>query len=134
MGSSPRYDVYRERCPTRQALDRISDKWTALIVGRLEQRPHRFNELQRSIEGVSHKVLTQALRSLEADGLIKRTVLSQKPITVEYSLTSLGDTLREPLGAIRAWAERHIDAILAARRQVDPLRRPVVSSRAFGSR
>lgn len=119
MSSHPPYDVYRAQCPTRQALDRIADKWTALIVGLLEQRPHRFNELRRSIEGISHKVLTQILRSLEADGLIIRRVLSEKPLVVEYSLTPVGRTLSEPLAAIRAWAERHIDSILQARQQVD---------------
>lgn len=116
---SPPYDVYRRQCPTRQALDRIADKWTALIVGLLEQRPHRFNELNRSIEGISHKVLSQILRSLEADGLVIRRVLSAKPLVVEYSLTSLGTTLTEPLGAIREWAERNIDSILEARRRFE---------------
>ena len=118
MKRVPRYDVYRERCPTRQALDRIADKWTALIVGLLDDRPHRFSELQRAIEGISHKVLTQMLRSLEADGLVSRRVLSAKPVTVEYSLTTLGRTLTGPLAAIRGWAEQHIEAILQARERV----------------
>jgi DNA-binding HxlR family transcriptional regulator len=109
------YSVYAAKCPTRQALDRIADKWTALIVGLLGQRPHRFGELRRGVEGISHKVLSQTLRSLERDGLVHRTVLPTKPPSVEYSLTPLGATLVRPLAAIRDWAERHIESVQAAR-------------------
>ena len=109
------FDVYQEKCPTREALNRIADKWTALIIGLLDQRPHRFGELRRGIGGISHKVLTQTLRGLEADSLVDRVVLSRRPLIVEYSLTPLGRTLTEPLRAIRDWAERHIGAVLQAR-------------------
>jgi DNA-binding HxlR family transcriptional regulator len=109
------YSVYAAQCPTRQALDRIADKWTALIVGRLGQRAHRFGELRRGVEGISHKVLSQTLQSLERDGLVHRTVLPTKPPSVEYSLTRLGATLVQPLAAIRDWAERHIESVQAAR-------------------
>lgn len=109
------YDVYQAKCPTREALNRIADKWTALIIGLLEQRPHRFGELRRGVGGISHKVLTQTLRGLEADGLVDRVVLSQRPLTVEYSLTPLGRTLTSPLQAIRDWAELHIGSVLQAR-------------------
>jgi DNA-binding HxlR family transcriptional regulator len=111
----PPYNVYSARCPTRQALDRIADKWTALIVGLLADRTHRFGELRRGVEGISHKVLSQTLQSLERDGLVRREPLPTVPATVEYSLTPLGRTLAEPLAAIRAWAERHIEQIEAAR-------------------
>lgn len=110
-----KYDVYAAQCPTRQALDRIADKWTALIVGLLGQRAHRFGELKRGIEGISHKVLSQTLQSLERDGLVHRSVLPTKPPSVEYSLTRLGATLVQPLAAIRDWAEQHIEAVQAAR-------------------
>jgi DNA-binding HxlR family transcriptional regulator len=113
------YSVYAERCPTRQALDRITNKWTALVIGLLELRAHRFNELQRSIGGISHKVLTETLRSLERDGLVRRVVLQQRPLVVEYSLTALGQTLCGPLAAVRHWAERHIEDMLAARLQAE---------------
>ena len=113
-----RYDVYRAKCPTREALDRIADKWTALIIGLLDDRPHRFNELQRAIEGISHKVLAQMLRGLEADGLISRTVVQDKRLAVEYALTDLGRTLIGPLAAIRGWAEEHIEAIIQARGRI----------------
>ena len=110
-----KYNVYAAKCPTRKALDRIADKWTALIVGLLGERTHRFGELRRSIDGISHKVLSHTLRSLERDGLVHRQPLPTVPPTVEYSLTPLGCTLVEPLGAIRAWAERHIEQVQASR-------------------
>lgn len=113
--SKSQYNVYAEKCPTRQALDRIADKWTALIVGLLGQRTHRFGELRRGIEGISHKVLSQNLQSLERDGLVLRKPIPTVPQTVEYSLTALGETLVEPLGAIRDWAERHIEQVEASR-------------------
>lgn len=113
--AKPKYNVYAAQCPTRQALDRIADKWTALIVGLLGERTHRFGELQRGIEGISHKVLTQTLRSLERDGLVHREVKPTIPPTVEYSLTALGRTLVAPLKAVRDWAEMHIDQVQAAR-------------------
>ena len=113
--SKPQYNVYAEKCPTRQALDRIADKWTALIVGLLGQRTHRFGELRRGIEGISHKVLSQNLQSLERDGLVLRKPIPTVPPTVEYSLTALGETLVEPLAAIRDWAERHIEQVEASR-------------------
>jgi DNA-binding HxlR family transcriptional regulator len=110
-----RYNAYAAACPTRQALDRIADKWTVLVVGLLGRRPHRFGELLHGIDGISQKMLTQTLRSLEADGLVARRVHATVPVTVEYSLTATGRTLAEPLDAIRSWAERHIEAVLAAR-------------------
>src|SRR6476469_9942021 len=113
--SNERYNVYAARCPTRQALDRIADKWTALIVGLLAHRTHRFGELRRGVEGISHKVLSQTLQSLERDGLVHREPLPTVPPTVEYSLTPMGRTLAEPLAAIRTWAERHIEQIEASR-------------------
>jgi DNA-binding HxlR family transcriptional regulator len=112
-----KYNAYFANCPTRQALDRLADKWTVLVVGLLEQRPHRFGELLRSIDGISQKMLTQTLRSLELDGLVDRRVKATVPVTVEYSLTATGRTLTEPLDAIRRWAEQHIERILAARKR-----------------
>jgi DNA-binding HxlR family transcriptional regulator len=110
-----KYNAYFANCPTRQVLDRLADKWTVLVVGLLEQRPHRFGELLRGIDGISQKMLTQTLRSLELDGLVDRRVQATVPVTVEYSLTAAGRTLTEPLDAVRRWAERHIEGILASR-------------------
>jgi DNA-binding HxlR family transcriptional regulator len=104
-------NVYAENCATRQALDRIADKWTALIIGLLEDKPQRFSELHKEIGGISQKMLTQTLRSLERDGLINRTVYAEVPPRVEYNLTPLGKTLCAPLAAIRHWAETYIDEV-----------------------
>lgn len=112
-------DVYRENCPTRQVLDRIGDKWTTLVIGLLENGPMRFSELQRCIEGVSQKMLTQTLRGLERDGLVIRTVYAEVPPRVEYRLTALGETLCPAIAAIVNWSENHIDEVTAAQTLYD---------------
>jgi DNA-binding HxlR family transcriptional regulator len=113
------YDVYNPDCPTRQVLDLIADKWTALIIGLLEKRPHRFVELQRRIGGISQKMLTQNLRNLERDGLVLRTIYAEVPPRVEYELTPLGKTLCEQLAELRKWSEANIEAIMAAQQRYD---------------
>jgi len=113
--STPLYTVYDAHCPSRTALNRIGDRWTALIVGALAERPHRFGELRRRVGGISQKMLTQTLRSLERDDLVSRTVFPTSPVTVEYALTDLGETLVPVLAAIRDWAEDHVGEILVAR-------------------
>src|SRR5690242_4493984 len=110
------FNVYAAACPSRQALDRIADRWTTLIITQLAGRPHRFGELRRAIDGISQKMLTQTLRGLERDGLVSRRVLPSTPIAVEYALTPLGETLIAPMAAIHAWAEAHVPEMLAARR------------------
>ena len=114
-----RPDVYAEDCPTRQVLDRIGDKWTTLTIGLLHERPMRFSELQRRIAGISQKMLTQTLRMLVRDGLLRRTVYAEVPPRVEYELTPLGQTLCDPIEAIRRWSETHIDEVTAAQRRYD---------------
>ena len=128
----PDYCVYDPQCPTRQVLDRIADKWTALIVGLLAHRPHRFGELRRGIRGLSHKVLSQTLQSLERDGLVLRTPLATVPPMVEHLLTPLGRTLDEPLAGIRDWAERYIEQVQAARDVY--VRQPPTASSPPGSK
>lgn len=110
-----RPDVLDQNCESRQALDRIADKWTCLIVYALLDGPRRHGELKRMIEGISQKMLTQTLRSLEADGLVKRTVIDVIPPHVEYGLTPLGKTLSDPLVAICQWAMDHLHELQAAR-------------------
>ena len=112
-------DVYNSNCPTRQVLDRIGDKWTALIIGLLEEGPQRFSALQRNIGGISQKMLTQTLRNLERDGLVNRVLYAEVPPRVEYTLTPLGETLCTPLAVIRNWAEEHIEEISAAQAAYD---------------
>ena len=114
-----RGDVYNGNCSTRQVLDRIGDKWTALIIGLLEDRTMRFSELQHSIGGISQKMLTQTLRSLERDGLVTRTIYAEVPPRVEYALTPLGKTLCAPIRAIREWAETNIEQVSAAQNEYD---------------
>src|SRR5690606_27563698 len=87
------YDAFLRDCPTNQLLDRISDKWVALVVAALAAGPMRYSELGRKIAGVSPKMLTQTLRTLERDGLISRTVTPSVPVRVDYSLTPLGESL-----------------------------------------
>lgn len=110
-------NVLDQSCESRQALDRIADKWTCLIVYALLDGPLRHGELRRRIEGISQKMLTQTLRSMEADGLVKRTVVDVIPPHVEYSLTELGQTLSEPLVAICRWAMDHLSEMQAARQR-----------------
>ena len=112
-------DVYAGNCPTRAVLDRIGDKWTALIMGVLEEDTRRFSEIQRCIGGISQKMLTQTLRNLERDGLVTRTVYPEVPLRVEYTLTPLGETLTEALATIRHWAESNIDAVTKAQQIYD---------------
>ena len=113
------HDVYDKNCPTRHVLDRIADKYTVLVIAFLQDRPRRFGELQRVITGISQKVLTQTLRSLERDGLITRTIYPEVPPRVEYALTPLGETLIEPLAALRNWAETYIEAVQVAQSAYD---------------
>lgn len=119
-------DVFDAHCPTRQVLDRIADRWTALIVGRLATGTQRFSELKRDVGGVSPKMLSQTLRGLERDGLVERTVHPVTPPRVEYRLTPLGTTLIGPLASVRRWAEQHIDEVHVAqatyaKRDEDPV-------------
>ena len=113
------HDVYDKNCPTRHALDRIADKYTVLVIVYLQDKPRRFNELQRIISGISQKMLTQTLRSLERDGLVTRTIYAEVPPRVEYALTALGETLIEPLAALRHWAESHIEAVIESQAAYD---------------
>jgi DNA-binding HxlR family transcriptional regulator len=110
-------------CPSRLILERIADKWTALIMGILAQSQHpRFNELRRMIGGISQKMLTQTLRDLERDGLVKRTIYPEIPPRVEYELTPLGKTLCVPLGSLTQWAHDHIDEVKLAQAAFDARR------------
>jgi DNA-binding HxlR family transcriptional regulator len=118
------YDVYQDRCPTRLVLDRLADKWALLILDRLQAGPVRFNHLRRDIHGISQKVLSQTLKKLERDGLVSRRVFATVPVTVEYSLTPLGHTLKETASALTHWAERNMDAVLAAQAAYDAAARP----------
>ena len=115
MATKRRGNVLDPNCPSRVVLDRIAEKWTGLVVIALDDRTLRFGELRELIGGVAPKVLAQTLRALERDGLITRRVYAEVPPRVEYTLTDLGRSLREPLGAVQDWAERNVSRVLAAR-------------------
>jgi DNA-binding HxlR family transcriptional regulator len=102
-------------------LARIGDKWSVLVVSRLGEGPVRFNELRRSIGGISQRMLTLTLRGLERDGLITRTVFPTIPPRVDYALTSLGRDLLNPVSALGAWAIRNQAKIAHARQEFDGL-------------
>jgi DNA-binding HxlR family transcriptional regulator len=112
-------------CDSRKVLDRIADKWTALIIHVLSSGTKRHNELRREISGVSQKMLTQTLRSLENDGIVNRKIYPVVPPMVEYSLTPLGRSLIEPLEAICSWAEKHLPELEAARARAQKATRQV---------
>jgi DNA-binding HxlR family transcriptional regulator len=114
-----RGDPYQAGCPTRRILDRIGDRWTVLIVSVLGDGDARFSELRRRIEGVSQKMLTQTLRGLERDGLVRRTVYPEVPVRVEYALTEAGRTLLEPLRALQDWSIEHLSDVSASQHAYD---------------
>nr|WP_245534302.1 helix-turn-helix domain-containing protein [Rothia mucilaginosa] len=98
----------------------LTDRWTPLIVAALSEQPvARFGELKAMIQGVSPKVLTQTLRSMERDGLVERRVTASIPPRVDYKLTALGTTLIEPMTALRHWAQDNMQAVLEARERYD---------------
>lgn len=103
----------------RDLIDRIGDKWTLLIIGTLSSGRLRFGDLQRSIPGVSHRMLTLRLRGLERDGLVSRTAHAEMPPRVEYDLTAMGRTLIEPAVALATWAMTHQRETAEARRAFD---------------
>ena len=113
------HDAYLRDCPSRTVLALISDKWATLLVCAMRDRPMRFGELRRRLDGISQKVLTASLRELERAGLVERTVYPTTPPRVEYALTPLGHALDEPLAAVKAWSEAHIGDIEAAQRAYD---------------
>ena len=94
-------------CPVATTVALIGSKWKLLIIRNLLARPWRFNELKKALEGISQKVLTDSLRSMEADGIITRTVYPEVPPRVEYALTELGESLKPTLDSMRAWGEAY---------------------------
>jgi DNA-binding HxlR family transcriptional regulator len=98
-----------------------------LILLLLRQEPKRFNQLRRAIEGISQKMLSQVLKSLERDGLIRRRAIATVPVTVEYSLLPLGATLAAAVDPLRDWAEKNLKEVLAAQRRYDAQRKSIAA-------
>lgn len=114
------YNPYDANCPTRLVLDRIADKWVVLVLGILAMDgPQRFNALRRRVDGVSQKVLSQCLKKLERDGLVRREAFATVPVTVEYSITPLGLTLSDTVTGLTNWAEHNIRKVQSAQRAYD---------------
>ena len=112
-------NVYDTNCPMRHVLNVLIDKWAALIVGLLGRQTMRFTALHRQINGISQKMLTQTLRSLERDGLVQRTIYAEVPPHVEYALTPLGRSLYELMGTIREWSNANVKDVIAAQQHYD---------------
>ena len=109
-------------CEFREVLDRVGDKWSLLVIAMLEQMPTaraRFSELKRSIPGISQRMLTATLRSLERDGLLTRHVYAEVPPRVEYALTPLGKQFMQPVRGLVTWLQTHWSTIRAARVKFD---------------
>ena len=119
------WDPYQRNCPSRRLLDRIGDRWTVLIVGTLDSGPRRFSAIAADVDGISQKMLTQTLRSLERDGFVVRTAYPVVPPHVEYELTDLGRSLQEQLHALELWAIEHMDAVVAQQDSYDQRREQV---------
>ncbi|PZU06929.1 MAG: transcriptional regulator [Sphingomonas sp.] len=103
-----------EMAQIRPVLDKIADKWTIMILIVICPKPARFNEIKRRLNGITHKALADALKRLERNGLVTRTVLPTAPIGVEYAITALGHSLRQPFEVLCGWALAHGGEINAA--------------------
>ena len=113
------FDILSPACPSRTVLRHVVDRWTPLVVTVLADGPSRFGELRARVGGVTPKVLTQTLRSMERDGLVTRTQLPGVPPRVDYELTDLGRSLQAPIDALRTWIHTHSAQILAHRESYD---------------
>lgn len=110
--------VYRADCPSRIVLDQIADKWSMMVLEVLRE-PQRFNAIKRRLDGVTQRVLTQTLRKLERNGMVKRKVLDGRVLGVEYSLTPLGQSLQEPFSLLFNWTLENIDTIQRCQKLYD---------------
>ena len=115
------FDILSPACPSRTVLRHVVDRWTPLVVTVLADGPSRFGELRARVGGVTPKVLTQTLRSMERDGLVTRTQLPGVPPRVDYELTDLGRSLQAPIGALRTWIQDNSAQILAHRESYDAI-------------
>jgi DNA-binding HxlR family transcriptional regulator len=112
-------DIFQASCLSRRVLELIADQWTPLVIYALEEGTMRFGQLLKRIDGISKKMLTQTLRAMERNGLVQRVVYPVVPPVVEYSLTPLGQTLIEPVTALRVWAYGHLQEVADARTMYD---------------
>lgn len=98
-------------CPVATTVALIGSKWKLLILRNLHMRPWRFNELKKDLTGISQKVLTDSLRSMESDGIVVRTVYAEVPPRVEYALSELGESMRPILNAMEVWGKTYQEMV-----------------------
>lgn len=120
----PSADVFNANCPSRTVVEILSDKWAMLLLWSLAREPLRFGELRRRLDGVTQKMLTQTLRSLERNGLVSRTVYPTTPPSVEYALLPLGQSVSGIAQQMCLWAEEHIVEVISARQAYDKAAAP----------
>ncbi|MFI9329668.1 winged helix-turn-helix transcriptional regulator [Kitasatospora sp. NPDC052868] len=119
-GQDQGLDVFAQLCPSRAVFAELADKWSLLILMSLDEfGQQRFSELQRAVDGVSRKMLTQSLRALERNGLVRRTVHPETPPRVVYDLLPLGLELAALVAPVGRWTELHTERMLAAREEFD---------------
>ena len=106
-------------CPHRLLLEQVADKWSVLLMAALCDGPMRFNEIRRSLEGITQKSLTQSLRRLERNGIVARRVIDTSPVAVEYSITPLGQSLKQPFQALYGWTVDYLPEVEEARARFD---------------
>lgn len=113
--------LWSAQCPSRTVIDVLANKWVLYVLDVLRQsdRPMRFTEVRRSVDGVTQKSLTKVLRTLERDGLVDRRVHATVPVRVEYRLTALGHDIGPLLGEINVWTKRNADSVVASRAAFD---------------
>ena len=111
-----RPDVFSDGCPTRTVLDHVMGKWGVLVLVALSEGTQRWGELRRNVAGISEKMLASTLKTLEADGLIRRTAYPEVPPRVEYDLTSLGDDLMRRMLPLMSWVAEHAEAMVGRSR------------------
>lgn len=117
-GACSSYDP--SKCPTvSEMLSRLGDKWTVLVIMMLRDGPKRFSELKRDVVGISQRMLTLTLRALERDGVVRRTVFTTVPPSVEYELTDLGQSFAEPIVSLGSWVFSNHTLIQKARMEFD---------------
>jgi len=121
MDQSIQPDAFIKVCPSRDIVARLSDKWSMLVIALLnrQEEPVRFGQLKAQIEGISQKVLTQTLRKLERDGLVKRQVYNEMPLRVEYHLTDMAHDFVPIVQDFKKWAETHMHEILEQNKRYD---------------
>lgn len=119
MNKPLKFNVFHPDCPSRVFFEKFADKWILLIVYTLDQDAQHFNQLKKSVIGISPKVLSQKLKILERDGLVTRTIHDDNVIRIEYALTLLGKAFAKTADQLKGWVEENMGSVLQARAQFD---------------